>query len=137
MGLTQEDFYSDYKEMINRPDIDAFDIMVPIELNFEITEVVAKVGKPIICEKPLAPTREQALAARELPQKYNIPILIAENYRYSEEFNLIRDLVRTQEIGSVYYFIQNRTVDFPQEMKTNTFAATEWRQLLQRVAKLL
>jgi predicted dehydrogenase len=68
----------------------------------KVTEEVAKAGKPIICEKPLAPTREQAMAFRQLPKKYDVPIMIAENYRYNDEINIIRDLVRTKDIGDVF-----------------------------------
>ncbi|MDK2991148.1 MAG: hypothetical protein PWP48_381 [Clostridiales bacterium] len=128
LGLKPEDIYDDHRDIIKRTDIDVFDIMVPIELNFQVTEDVAKAGKPIICEKPLAPTRQEAEAARELPKRYNIPIMIAENYRYNEENNIIRDLVRTQDIGEVYYFIENRVVNFPDEMLKDDFAAREWRQ---------
>ncbi len=102
--------------------------MLPIELNFEITKEVAQAGKPIICEKPLAPTKAEADMAKRLPEKYNIPIMIAENYRYSEENNVIRDLVRTRDVGQILYFIQNRVVDFPTDKLKNTFAAKEWRQ---------
>src|SRR5690606_4157200 len=114
--------------MLKRADVDAFDIIVPIESNFTVTEAAAKTGKPIICEKPLAPTKEQAEAARNLPRNYKVPIMIAENYRYAEETNLIRDLVRTNAVGDTYYFIYNRVMDFPQDMEKDTFAATEWRQ---------
>ena len=128
LGLSDRDLYTDYKEMIKRPDADAYFIMVPIELNFEVTEVVAKAGKPIICEKPLAPTLEQAKAARDLPKKYNIPIMIAENYRQNEEINIIRDIVRTNKVGSAIYFVWNRVINTPKDMKENKFPAREWRQ---------
>lgn len=128
LGLKPEDVYSDFHRMVDRNDIDAFDIMVPIELNFKVTEEISRAGKPLICEKPLAHTKEQALAARKLPKESDIPIMIAENYRYNEEVNIIRDLVRTGEIGQVYYFIQNRVLNFPCDMLKNNFAAREWRQ---------
>lgn len=128
LNLRPENSYSDFHEMIRRKDLDAFDIMVPIELNYEVTEEVAQAGKPIITEKPLGATKVQALAARDLPKRFNIPIMVAENYRYNEDINIIRDLVRAQEAGRVYYFIQNRFVDFPYEMTKDKFPAREWRQ---------
>jgi predicted dehydrogenase len=106
--------------------------MVPIELNYRITEAVAKRASAkrlgIIAEKPLAPSLEQAKEARDLAQKYNIPIMIAENFRYNEEMNIIRDLVRNKHIGDTIYFIQNRIDDFPSKMIKDTFQAKEWRQ---------
>lgn len=80
MRIPEQNIYSDYRDLINRPDLDMFDIMVPIAQNFTVTREVAKAGKPIICEKPLAPNLEEARAHMELPRKYNIPIMIAENY---------------------------------------------------------
>ena len=128
LNLRPEDSYSDFHEMIRRKDLDAFDIMVPLELNYEVTEEIAQAGKPIITEKPLGATKEQASAARELPRRFNIPIMVAENYRYNDDTNIIRDLIRTQEAGRVYYFIQNRFVDFPAEMTKDKFPARDWRQ---------
>lgn len=132
LHLSQGSVYTDFQEMLAGEDFDVVDIMVPIELNFIVTEAVAKSlagrRKGIICEKPLAPTLAQALPARDLAQKYNIPIMIAENYRYNQEIDIIRDLVRTGRIGEVYYFIQNRVVDFPGDMLQDKFPAKEWRQ---------
>ncbi len=128
LGLSEGDTYTDYRAMLGRPDLEAFDIMVPIELNLQVTEDVAKAGKPIICEKPLAPTVEQAEAARKLPEKYKIPVMIAENYRYNDEINIIRDLIRTRKIGEVIYFVWNRVLNFPADMRQDKFPAKEWRQ---------
>lgn len=128
LNLSGENIYSDYREMIKQPDLDMFDIMVPIGDNFAVTEEVARAGKPIICEKPLAPTPEQARKHRELPRKYNIPIMIAENYRYNEEVDFIRDIIRTEKAGKPVYFMQNRVMNFPEDKYGDKFAAREWRQ---------
>jgi predicted dehydrogenase len=132
LNLSEANVYTDYTEMIKSTDLDVVDIMVPIELNFEVTEKVASEWsnqrKGIICEKPLAPTLNQAIHARVLAKKYSVPIMIAENYRYSEEMDLIRDLVRTKKVGDVYYFILNSVTDFPRDMLGDKFPATEWRQ---------
>ncbi len=128
LGLAPQDRYADFKQLLVRNDIDAFDLLVPIELNFKIAEAVARAGKPFILEKPLAPTKAQAEEGRKLAQKYNTPIMIAENYRYNEENNIIRDLIRRNEIGDTYYFIKNRVIDFPQDMFKDTFASTSWRR---------
>jgi predicted dehydrogenase len=132
LGLGAQDVYSDYEEMIRRPDLQVIDIIVPIELNFKIAETVAKTSggtkKAIILEKPLAPNLEQAKAAAALPRQYQVMLMIAENYRYNEEINLIRDLLREGQIGEVDFFQLTRIFDLQDEMKDDTFAAREWRQ---------
>ncbi|WP_104370863.1 Gfo/Idh/MocA family protein [Desulfocucumis palustris] len=132
LKISHKNVYTEIQDILDREDLDVVDIMVPIELNFKVTEAVAKrlagQKKGIICEKPLAPTLEQARAARDLAQKYNVPIMIAENFRHNQEIDIIRDLIRTKRIGDVIYFIQNRVVDFPGDMLQDKFSAKEWRQ---------
>ncbi|MGI5823732.1 MAG: Gfo/Idh/MocA family protein, partial [Dethiobacteria bacterium] len=133
LNIAPDRVYTDFLQMLEENDeLDVIDIMVPIELNYEITREVAKQlsgqKKGIVCEKPLAPTLDQAREARQLSKKYNLPIMIAENYRHNQEINYMRDLVQAKRIGEVFYFIQNRVVDFPQDMLKNKFPAKEWRQ---------
>jgi predicted dehydrogenase len=128
LNIAEQDVYSDFREMAKRTDLDLYDIMVPIEENYVITAEVARAGKPIICEKPLAPSMDQARAFRDIPGIFNIPVMIAENYRYNEEINMIRDMVCQGKVGKPVYFMQNRVIFFPGEMLADTFAAKEWRQ---------
>jgi len=129
INLDLSNVYDDYNEMLNRDDLDAVDILVPIQLNYEVSEAVAKAGKNFICEKPLAPNMEQAQKFLELSNRYNVKILIAENYRYNEEYNKIKEIITSGNIGEVVYFIRNNIACFPCEMANeNEYAGTEWRQ---------
>lgn len=132
LQIPPERVYTDFREMVRRDDLDVVDVSVPIPDNLPVTQAVAAGAAPslrgIICEKPLAANREQAEVARELPRRYQIPILIAEQYRYNEEIDWIRDWIWQGRIGRVWYFMQNRVVNFPADMWKDTFAAREWRQ---------
>ncbi len=132
LQLSDDQIYRDWRPMVARDDVDVIDIMVPIELNFAMTGAVARAiagsRKGIICEKPLGANLAEAAAARELPSECGVPIMIAENRRYSDETNIIRDMVRTGRIGHVEFFTYSRSTDFPNRMNKDDFAATEWRQ---------
>lgn len=132
LNLAPQKDYSDFRSMVVRDDVDIIDIMVPIELNYKITAEVAALAagsrKWILCEKPLAATLEEAEAAAALPQKYGVPVMILENYRYNEETNIIRDYLRERRIGDVFYFMQNRVINFPEDARAHKFPATSWRQ---------
>lgn len=128
INLDLSNVYDDYNEMLKRNDLDAVDILVPIEMNYKISEDVARAGKNFICEKPMAPDRGQAKKYLELSKKSDLKIMIAENYRYNEENNKIRDIVNSGKIGDVVYFIRNNVACFPCEMTKDTYAGTEWRQ---------
>ncbi|TCL55156.1 putative dehydrogenase [Hydrogenispora ethanolica] len=129
LGLDiNRDVYTNYLTMVERRDLQVIDIMVPIAQNHPVAEAIAGSGKAIILEKPMGASVEQAEATRGLPERYGIQMMIAENYRYSEEFNLIRDMVRLRKVGTPVHFSYHRTSCFPCAMKKDTFSATEWRQ---------
>lgn len=128
LGLPPEDIFTDYHALLGRADLQAVDIIVPIALNHRVAAAAVRAGKAVILEKPMGATYQEALATRDLSAAYGIPLLVAENYRYSEEFNLIRDLIRTEKIGRPVFFIYHTTSCFPCAMKEDTFAAKEWRQ---------
>lgn len=128
INLDQKNVYDDYTELLKRDDIDVIDILVPIDQNYTVSADVANSGKNFICEKPMAPDMEQAGKYLELSRKKNLKILIAENYRYNEENNIIKQLVNEDKIGSIVYFVKNNAGCFPCEMGNDTFAGTEWRQ---------
>jgi predicted dehydrogenase len=129
LGLdTDRDVFTDCQAMIERDDLQVFDIMVPIIRNHPVAEMVSQARKAIILEKPMGATLEQAIGTRELEERYHVPLLIAENFRYSEEFNILRDLVRTEKVGEPVFFLYHSTSCFPCAMTKDTFSATEWRQ---------
>ncbi|MFP4661939.1 MAG: Gfo/Idh/MocA family protein [Halanaerobiales bacterium] len=128
INLSPEKVYQDYNEMLKKEDLDAVDVLVPIEENFEAAAAVVRANINLIAEKPLASTLQGARRLLELHHKHPVNIMVAENYRYNEEINKIRDIIKQGKIGDTAYFIFNQYVNFEEEMKKNTFAATEWRQ---------
>lgn len=129
LGLNiKRDVFTDYYAMLERSDLDVIDILVPISENHPVGEVVAKTGKAVILEKPMGATLEQALATKRIYERYGTKIVIAENYRYSEEFNLLKKFVQEKCVGNPVFFIYHSTNCFPCTMTKDTFSATEWRQ---------
>ena len=122
------DLFDDFRVMVERDDLQIIDIMVPISQNHPVAEIVARSGKAVILEKPMGATMEQAEATMGLPRRYGIRMMIAENFRYSEEFNMIRNLITTKKVGEPVFFLYHNTSCFPCAMTKNTFSATEWRQ---------
>ncbi|MFW6035827.1 MAG: Gfo/Idh/MocA family protein [Halothermotrichaceae bacterium] len=128
IGLSLDNVYDNYHHLLRRRDLDAVDVMVPIAENFDVYEDVVKANINLIAEKPLAATLEGAKKLLKLHREHPVNIMIAENYRYNEENNLIKEIIDQGKIGDVIYFINNKYVDFENIMKKNTFAAAEWRQ---------
>lgn len=127
-GLSEENVFSDYNEMLGSAQLDAVDSMVPIRGNYEVAKAVLKSGLSLIAEKPFASTVEAAKDLIKLGKKNGVKVLVAENYRYEEENRLIKDLITQNTIGELMYFIDNNVKDFSAEMMGDDFSAREWRQ---------
>lgn len=50
---------SDYRELVNLPELDAVIIVTPDKLHLEMTEAFLRAGKDVLCEKPMALTMEE------------------------------------------------------------------------------
>lgn len=110
----------DWRELVDRNDIDAIDIAAPNHLHKEIAIAAAEAGKMVLCEKPLgmnsAESREIAAAA----SKAGVRTLVWYNYRFLPAVTLAKNLVDSGKLGRIYHyranFLQDWTIseDLPQ-----------------------
>ena len=71
-GIDEAHRFTDYRDLIRCPDVDAVDICTPNDMHFEIAMAVVEAGKPFDLEKPITMTAAQAdvLAAKAKPERY-------------------------------------------------------------------
>src|SRR5262245_31880165 len=50
--LGWEEWSTDWREVVNRPDIDLVDVSTPGDSHAEIAIAAARAGKAVLCEKP-------------------------------------------------------------------------------------
>lgn len=95
---------TDWRTLIARDDIDVIDINAPSNAHKEIALAAARAGKHIFCEKPLAlnlsDAREMLLVAEEAGIKH----MIGFNYRFSPAVQLVKKLIDSGRLGTIYHF---------------------------------
>lgn len=117
------DVTTDYLALLDRSDIDAVNLIVPIPLLPPMVESALAAGKHVISEKPVAPT---VAIGRELLGKVGDQVwMVAENWRYVSSFLQAADHIQRGDIGDV------RFCHFAAPIAMNTsnkFYHTDWRR---------
>lgn len=127
LSLEKDKGFLDYRDLL-KTDIDTVLTLVPISENFEVAKDILLARKHLIGEKPLAATMVGAVELIQLKDEYNLKVLVGENFRYTDESRIIKDLIDSNEIGDIKFFVENKISNFKEDMKTHSFASTNWRQ---------
>ncbi len=94
----------DWKEVVNRPDIDIVDICTPNFLHPDIAIESAKAGKHIVCEKPLANTLQEAKYMLKAAENAKVKHMCGFSYRYAPAVQSMKKLIASGKLGEIYHF---------------------------------
>jgi predicted dehydrogenase len=92
---------TDWRELVERPDIDIVDVCTPPGHHAEVVAAAAAAGKAVLCEKPLAIDYAAAVAAVEAVRDAGVRNAIGFNYRRLPALSLLKRLVEEGRIGEV------------------------------------
>lgn len=99
-----EEYSTNWKEAVARPDIDIVDICTPNDSHAEIAIAAAKAGKHILCEKPMALTVADAEAMQAAAQASGVVTMVAYNYRHTPAIQMAKRLIDEGRIGKILTF---------------------------------
>jgi predicted dehydrogenase len=95
------DIYKDFREIINRKDIDAVVIATPDHWHAIPAILAAQAGKDIYCEKPLSLTVKEGRAMVKAVRKHKRVFQTGSHQRSMEYFHRAAELVRNGYIGEI------------------------------------
>lgn len=95
---------TDWRAVVNDPNIDIIDIATPNHLHAEIAIAAAAAGKHIISEKPLARTGAEAKTMWDAVKNTNIVHMVAFNYRRTPAVALAKKYISEGSIGEILNF---------------------------------
>jgi len=99
-----EKTYTDWRKMIEDPDIQVFDNGGPNDSHAEPTIAAAQAGKHVFCEKPLARTAEEAKKMLDAVEKAGVKHQVAFNYRFVPAVVQARKLIESGALGRIYHW---------------------------------
>ncbi|WP_077490671.1 Gfo/Idh/MocA family protein [Sinomonas mesophila] len=109
---------TDWRTLVEDPEIDAVDICTPGNLHAPIAIAALEAGKHVLCEKPLANSVEEAermaLAARDARARGALA-MVGFSYRRTPALAYARELVREGRLGTIRHiraqYLQDWIVD--------------------------
>jgi predicted dehydrogenase len=90
---------TDWREVVESPDVDIVDVCTPPGTHPQIVEAAAAAGKAVLCEKPLAADYAGAVRATEAVRRASVHHMIGFNYRRLPAVSLMKRLIDEGRIG--------------------------------------
>ncbi len=94
-------WYSDYRQALQNPEIDAVIIATPTKFHHTIVLQAAQSGKHVLCEKPMAMTGEECQEMIDVAEKNNVKLQVGFMRRFDASFRRAYEIIRAGTIGDV------------------------------------
>jgi len=94
--------YDNVSELLENEELDFVDIITDVDTHATFTEMAARKGIPVICQKPMAPTLDVAKQMVDLCSSLSVPLFIHENWRWQTPIRKLKEIIGTGEIGSIF-----------------------------------
>ena len=122
--------FSDIQEALKAVKPDFILNITPPVIHKDVCRIAFDNGIPVLCEKPIAENDQAALEIIEQSRKLNVPIMISENYRFSNTMRAARRYILSGEIGK----LNSIHVDFQRKHRTENYHMSLRHPLLLDVA---
>ncbi|MFY0758903.1 Gfo/Idh/MocA family oxidoreductase [Metabacillus dongyingensis] len=108
-------YYKTIDEAMNSvPVIDIIDVCLPTYLHKEFVMQAADLGKHVICEKPLARTKEDAQEMIAYCNEKGVKLFVGHVLRFFQEYKKSKEIVDSNEIGKPVMVRTKRGGVFPE-----------------------
>jgi predicted dehydrogenase len=99
--LGVERLFTDYRELLEQPDIDAVIISLPTHLHAECAIDAIKREKHVLLEKPLAGKLEEGKKIISAASKHDVKLMVGYPLRFSHEFMNLKRQMESGVLGDI------------------------------------
>lgn len=102
--LGWQEHATDWRDVVNRKDVDIVDVSTPGDSHAEIAIAAAQAGKVVLCEKPLANTVSEARQMVAAVEAAGVVNMVCHNYRRAPAVALAKQLIEAGKLGTLYHY---------------------------------
>jgi len=111
----------DLKTLLADPEIRGVVITVPNEQHLAVATEVAKAGKHVYTEKPIAHTLEDGIEIEALEKQYGVTVTVGHSARLQGSIRRVREAIDAGELGRVAFMEANFSNERALELTPNTW----------------
>jgi predicted dehydrogenase len=111
----------DLKTLLANPDIRGVVLTVPNEQHLPLAEQVARAGKHVYTEKPIAQTLEDGLRIAALEAQHGVSVTVGHSARLMAGVRMIRERIDRGELGRVAFMEANFSNERALELTPQTW----------------
>ena len=93
--------FTDYRELLADPEVDAVDLLLPHALHYPIGKEALEAGKHVCLEKPLTVHESEADELVDLAARRGLVLALAENTRFVQRYVVAERMLRAGELGEI------------------------------------
>lgn len=111
-SIPEEKRFTDYMDIVNNDEINLVTVAVPDQLHKKISCDLLRAGKNVLCEKPLALTREDLDEIIKTADESNAKFMVGQICRYTPAFEKAKEIVESGTIGDLYFIESEYAHDY-------------------------
>ncbi|MFC0524835.1 Gfo/Idh/MocA family protein [Pontibacillus salicampi] len=96
--------YTDYTELLAQEQVDAVSVCLPNALHAPVSIAALDAGAHVLCEKPMATSKEEADQMIEAAKRNGKKLMIGHNQRFVPSHEKAKQLIASGEAGKIYSF---------------------------------
>jgi predicted dehydrogenase len=89
-------------------DFDGYVVATPAKTHFEISKKIIENGKPLLVEKPITLSLDEAIIINDLAKKNNVNLMVGHILLFHPAFIKIKELIDNGDLGKIQYMYSNR-----------------------------
>jgi predicted dehydrogenase len=94
----------DYRELLDRDDIDIIDVVTRDDAHFEINSAAVAAGKHVLSEKPVAHDYRDVAKVAAQARQSGLKTKVGFTFRYSPAVRYLKDLINRGDLGTPFIY---------------------------------
>jgi predicted dehydrogenase len=111
----------DLKSLLSNPELKGVILTVPNEQHLPLAEQVARAGKHVYTEKPIAQTLEDGLKIAALEKQHGVTVTVGHSARLMAGIRIIKERIDAGELGRVAFLEANFSNERALELTPQTW----------------